>query len=177
MTVTIAGPFEPTRHSWLETIRTHESDTLYDLRNASSSCINLPGCVGISIICVSRSPGSAGASKNVLEGKLVAAHRRGINLAERFAEADAGMWAAAHAMARGVELEPVAAEPETGPVRLKVYEPDPVPEKPDVLTEVELPEFDEALLAKMFANRTSHGMTLQDLGGPLPDWSGAIGRD
>ena len=64
-------------------------------------------------------------------------------------------------MARGVELEPVAAEPETGPVRLKVYEPDPVPETPDVLTEVELPEFDEALLAKVFANLASHGMTLQ----------------
>jgi hypothetical protein len=66
--------------------------------------------------------------------------------------------------ARGsMELEPVAAEPETGPVRLKVCEPDPVPEKPDVLTEVELPEFDEALLAKMFANLASHGMTLQHL--------------
>jgi hypothetical protein len=86
-------------------------------------------------------------------------------LAERFAQADAGMWAAAHAMARGVELEPVAAEPETGPVRLTVYEPDPVPETPDVLTEVELPEFDEALLAKMFANLASHGTTLQHLAG------------
>ena len=69
------------------------------------------------------------------------------------------------AMARDVELEPVAAEPETAPVRLKVYEPDPVPETPDVLTEVELPEFDEALLAKMFANLASHGMTLQHLAG------------
>jgi hypothetical protein len=75
------------------------------------------------------------------------------------------MWAAAHTMARGVEREPVAAEPETGPVRLKAYEPDPVPEKPDVLTEVELPEFDEELLAMMFANLASHGMTLQDLAG------------
>jgi hypothetical protein len=35
--------------------------------------------------------------------------------AERFAQADAGICAAAHAMATGVELEPVAAEPETGP--------------------------------------------------------------
>jgi hypothetical protein len=86
-------------------------------------------------------------------------------LAERFAQADAAMWAAAHAMARGVELEPVAAEPETGPVRLKIYELDPVPETPDVLTEVELPEFDEALLAKMFANLALHGMTLQHLAG------------
>jgi hypothetical protein len=86
-------------------------------------------------------------------------------LAERFAQADAGMWAAAYAMARGVELEPVATEPETGPVRLKVYESDPVPETPDVLSDVELPEFDDALLAKMFANLAAHGMTLQDLAG------------
>jgi hypothetical protein len=34
--------------------------------------------------------------------------------AERFAQVDAGMRAAAHAMARAVELESVAAEPETG---------------------------------------------------------------
>ena len=60
-----------------------------------------------------------------------------VTLAERFAQADAGMWAAANAVARGVEFGPVAAEPETGPVRPKVYEPDPAPEKPDVLTEVE----------------------------------------
>jgi hypothetical protein len=86
-------------------------------------------------------------------------------LAERFAQADAAMWAAAHAMARGVELEPVAAEPETGPVRLKIDEPDPVPETPDVLTEVELAEFNEALLAKMFAILALHGMTLQHLAG------------
>jgi hypothetical protein len=86
-------------------------------------------------------------------------------LAERFAQVDAGMWAAAHAMARGVGLEPVAAKPETGPVRLKVYETDPEPETHDVLTQVELPEFDEALLAKTFANLAAHGMTLQDLAG------------
>jgi hypothetical protein len=72
-------------------------------------------------------------------------------LAERFAQADAGMRAAAHAMAKGVEREPVVREPETEPIKLKVYEPDPLPENPDLLTEVELPEFDEALLAKMFA--------------------------
>jgi hypothetical protein len=35
-------------------------------------------------------------------------------LAERFAQAYAGTWAAAHTTARGVELEPVAADPETG---------------------------------------------------------------
>jgi hypothetical protein len=78
-------------------------------------------------------------------------------LAERFAHADAGMWAAAHAMAEGTEPEPV---PE--PVNLKVYEPEPQPEE---LAEVGLPEFDEALLAKMFANLAAHGMTLQDLAG------------
>ena len=78
-------------------------------------------------------------------------------LAERFAQADAGMWAAAHALAKGVEPEP-AASPE--PVKLKVYEPEP---KPEVLKEVELPEFDAALLAKMFANLAAHSMTLQDL--------------
>ena len=88
-----------------------------------------------------------------------------VTLAERFAQVDAGMWAAAHAMARGVGLEPVAAKPETGPVRLKVYETDPEPETHDVLTQVELPEFDEALLAKTFANLAAHGMTLQDLAG------------
>jgi hypothetical protein len=48
---------------------------------------------------------------------------------------------------------------------LKVYEPDLVPETHDVLKEVELPEFDQALLAKMFANLASHGMTLQHLAG------------
>jgi hypothetical protein len=91
-------------------------------------------------------------------------------LAERFTQADEAIWTAAHAMARGVELEPVAAEPETRPVRLKVYKPDPVPERPDVLTEVELPKFDEELLAKMFADLASDGMTLQHLGlfQPLP---------
>ena len=36
-----------------------------------------------------------------------------------------------------------------------------------MLTEVELPESDEALLAKMFANLASHGMTLQHLAGWL----------
>ena len=40
-----------------------------------------------------------------------------------------------------------------------------MPEEPDVLTGVDLPEFDEALLAKMFANQASHGMTWQDLAG------------
>jgi len=60
-----------------------------------------------------------------------------------------------------LELEPMAAEPETGPVRLKVYEPDPVPETPDVLTEVELPEFDEALLAK---NVRQPGVTRHHVG-------------
>jgi len=50
MTVTIARPVEAIRHSWLQTIRTHESDTLYDLRNASSSCIKPLRCVGISMI-------------------------------------------------------------------------------------------------------------------------------
>jgi len=35
--------------AWFPMIRTHESDTQYDLENASSSCINLFGCVGISI--------------------------------------------------------------------------------------------------------------------------------
>jgi hypothetical protein len=59
----------------------------------------------------------------------------------------------------------VAAEPEAGPVTLKVSESAPVPEKPDVLMEVELPELDEALLAKMFAKLASHGMTLQYLAG------------
>jgi hypothetical protein len=85
-------------------------------------------------------------------------------LAERFAQADAGMWAAAHALAKGVEHQPLAPEPEVSPepVELKVYEPDPVP---DVLSEVELPEFDDTLLAKMFANLAAHGMTLQDLAG------------
>ena len=48
---------------------------------------------------------------------------------------------------------------------MKVYEPDLVPETHDVLKEVELPEFDQALLAKMFANLASHGMTLQHLAG------------
>ncbi len=63
-------------------------------------------------------------------------------------------------MARGVEPGPVGAEPETEPVKLKVYEPES-----DVLTEFKLPEFDEALLAKMFANLASHGMTLQHVAG------------
>ena len=76
-------------------------------------------------------------------------------LAERFAQADAGMWAAAHSMARG-------AEPELEPVQLKVFEP---AREPDALKEFEVPEFDEALLAKMFANLAAHGMTLQDLAG------------
>jgi hypothetical protein len=34
-----------------------------------------------------------------------------------------------------------------------------------LLTEVELTEFDEALLARMFANLAAHGMTLHDLAG------------
>jgi hypothetical protein len=87
------------------------------------------------------------------------------DLAERFAQADAGMWAAAHAMATGVAPGPLAPEPETEPVMLRVYEPEPETETPDVLKEVELPEFDEALLAKMLANLAAHGMTLQDLAG------------
>jgi hypothetical protein len=35
----------------------------------------------------------------------------------------------------------------------KVYEPDPVPETHDLLTEVELPKFDQALLAKMWCQQ------------------------
>ena len=50
--VTIARPVEPARHSWLQRIRTHESDTQYDLQNAISSCINPLGSVGIWIIRV-----------------------------------------------------------------------------------------------------------------------------
>jgi hypothetical protein len=34
-----------------------------------------------------------------------------------------------------------------------------------MLTEVEVPEFGEALLAKTFANLAPHGMTLQHLAG------------
>jgi hypothetical protein len=70
-------------------------------------------------------------------------------------------------MAKRVEPGPVAAEsePDTEPVKGKVYEPQTEIETPDSLTEVELPEFNEALLAKMFANLAAHGMTLQDLAG------------
>jgi hypothetical protein len=42
---------------------------------------------------------------------------------------------------------------------------EPETQTPEVLTEVKLSEFDEALLAKMFANLAAHGMTLQDLAG------------
>ena len=92
-----------------------------------------------------------------------------VALAGRFAQADAGMWAAAHAMAKGEDTDFMPPEPEMKsepePATLKVYKPEPEPEKPEVLTKVEVPDFDEALLAKMFANLAAHGMTLQDLAG------------
>jgi clan AA aspartic protease (TIGR02281 family) len=114
-------------------------------------------------------------------------------LAARFAQADAGMWAAARNVAFGgerakVETEPepkftmtptstikgfyipsepepesanpgvaVIATPEAKP-KLKVHKPEP---KPDPLTDDF--ELDEELLAEMFANLASHGMTLEDL--------------
>jgi hypothetical protein len=63
----------------------------------------------------------------------------------------------------------VHGDPRQGLVRrkeaLSVWRPDAVLEKSDVLTEVELPEFDEALPTKVFANLASHGMTLQHLAG------------
>ena len=56
----------------------------------------------------------------------------------------------------------VLGDPRQGLVRrteaVSVCRPDAVLEKSDVLTEVELPEFDEALLTKVFANLASHGM-------------------
>jgi hypothetical protein len=67
-------------------------------------------------------------------------------------KADAGMWAAARSMGEGVESEPFV---------LRVHAPEP--EKPEILKDVEMPEFDEELLAKMFANLAAYGMSLADL--------------
>ena len=91
-------------------------------------------------------------------------------LAARFAQADAGMWAAAQASALGAELElaveaapaPVAPAPKRKP-KLKVVRPEPEPE-PD-LGDIGTPVFTEELIAQMFANLAAHGMTLQDLAG------------
>jgi hypothetical protein len=49
-----------------------------------------------------------------------------------------------------------------GAVTLKVRHPDPEPEALSVVDDI---EFDETLIAKMFANLAAHGMTLQDLAG------------
>jgi hypothetical protein len=115
--------------------------------------------------------------------------------AEMLAQADAGMWAAARAMGEGVQPEPVVAEsacevaviqpteeeyrdivlgalteedkaakPEPEPVVLKVHQPEPEPAA-DILADVEMPEFDEKLLARMFANLAANGMTIADLAG------------
>ena len=39
ITVTITGPVEPTRHSWLETIRAPSPPALYDPQSPTASCI------------------------------------------------------------------------------------------------------------------------------------------
>jgi hypothetical protein len=103
-------------------------------------------------------------------------------LAIRFAQADAGMWAAARAIAMGDGREPpqptsgwdlvtsrpgAVVEPEpkrkrkAAEPKLKLVRPElePVP-GPDA---ADMPVFTEELIAKMFANLAAHGMTLQDL--------------
>jgi hypothetical protein len=108
-------------------------------------------------------------------------------LAERFAQADAGMWAAVRAIAQSNEPEPaVEAAPEPAPPKPKsgwdlvtsrpgvVVEPEPKkatkPKLKLVRPEVEpaapdMPVFTAELIARMFANLAAHGMTLQDLAG------------
>ena len=57
---------------------------------------------------------------------------------------------------------------DTGPVGLKVHrtEPEPAAETETEADEaVDVPEFNQELLAKMFANLTANGMTLEDLAG------------
>jgi hypothetical protein len=65
------------------------------------------------------------------------------------------------------EGEAPESEPEATaePVVLKVHRPEPEPavEKPAIQEDLDLPKFDEELLAKMFANLAAHGMTLADL--------------
>jgi Intein splicing domain len=49
--------------------------------------------------------------------------------------------------------------------RLHIHAPDSVPERPVILREVDVPVFDDALMARMFANLAANGMTLNDLAG------------
>lgn len=111
-------------------------------------------------------------------------------LATGFAQADAGMWAAARAIAEGAEPEPMARpeppklksgwdlvtsrpgavfEPEPKRKRkaeepdLKVVRPEPEPKPAPSPEAVEMPVFTEELIAQMFANLAAHGMTLQFL--------------
>jgi hypothetical protein len=62
-------------------------------------------------------------------------------------------------------IEPESATANANQVEFSIHLPER--EQDEVKEGVELPEFDDALLAKMFANLAAHGMTPQDLAGSL----------
>lgn len=60
-------------------------------------------------------------------------------------------------------IKPKSATDNANPVEFAIHLPER--EQDEVKEGVELPEFDDELIAKMIANLAAHGMTLQDLAG------------
>jgi hypothetical protein len=103
------------------------------------------------------------------------------DLAERFGQAEVGMGVEAPVIAIGTGpavwydeatfedsravADAVVCRDESEPIALKLHapEPDVAGAERDILHDVDLPEFDDALLARMFANLAANGMTLSDL--------------
>ena len=70
-----------------------------------------------------------------------------------------------------LKMVAVTSEPRPGRMaelalpRLHLHAPDSEPERPEILSEMDVPIFDDALLATMLANLAANGMTLSDLAG------------